>query len=72
MQINLINEVNPNYTAIEQILTNRGIPYEQIEHFLNTTDSDINDYFDLDNITVGVKMLMHHLSKNNKILIQVD
>lgn len=72
MQINLINEVNPNYTAVEQILTNRGIPYEEIEHFLNTTDSDINDYLDLDNITIGVKMLMHHLSKNNRILIQVD
>ena len=57
MQINLINEVNPNYTATEQILTNRGIPYEQIEHFLNTTDSDINDYLDLDNHFYEMKFI---------------
>lgn len=42
MKYKLINEINPNYTIEEQILTNRGIPYNEINHYLNTTDEDIN------------------------------
>lgn len=72
MQINLINEMNPNYTATEQILTNRGIPYDKINGFLNTTDSDINSFLDLDNMEAAVKMLFKHLNGNSRILIQVD
>ena len=44
MKYSLIKPINPNYNAIEQILTNRGIKQEDIEHFLNTTDADINSY----------------------------
>ena len=44
MKYSLIKPVNPNYNAIEQILTNRGIKQEDIEHYLNTTDADINSY----------------------------
>ena len=72
MQINLINEINPNYTATEQILTNRGIPYDKIDGFLNTTDSDINSFLDLNNMEAAVKMLFKHLKGNSRILIQVD
>ena len=42
MKFKLINPVNPDYSPTEQILTNRGIPIEVIEHYLNTTDKDIN------------------------------
>ena len=42
MKYQLIKEINPNYSAIEQVLTNRGIPYSEIKHYLNTTDNDIN------------------------------
>lgn len=28
-------------STIEQILTNRGIPLNEITHYLNTTDADI-------------------------------
>ena len=72
MQINLINEINPNYTATEQILTNRGIPYDKINAYLNTTDSDINSFLDLNNMEAAVKMLFKHLKCNSRILIQVD
>ena len=41
MRYQLIKPMNPNYNALEQILTNRGIPYEEIYHYLNTTDADI-------------------------------
>ena len=34
----LINEINPNYSAIEQILTNRGIALEDIPSYLKTTE----------------------------------
>lgn len=44
MKYKLINPINKNYTALETILTNRHIPYAEIEHYLNTTDNDINDF----------------------------
>jgi single-stranded-DNA-specific exonuclease len=72
MRVNLINEINPNYTATEQILTNRGIPYDKINAYLNTTDADINSFLDLNNIEAAVKMLFKHLKNNSRILIQVD
>lgn len=42
MKFQLINPINPHYTTIEQILTNRNIPISQIKHYLKTTDQDIN------------------------------
>ena len=30
MRYKLINEMNPDYSAIEQILVNRGIPKDEI------------------------------------------
>ena len=30
-------------TAVEQVLANRGIKPENVEHYLNTTDEDILD-----------------------------
>ena len=44
MKYKLINEINSEYTATEQVLVNRGIPLNEIHHYLNTTDKDINDY----------------------------
>ena len=38
MKFQLINPINPHYTTIEQILTNRNIPLSQIKHYLKTTD----------------------------------
>ena len=43
MKYKLIKEINPQYNAIQQILTNRGIDFNEIHHYLNTTDNDIND-----------------------------
>ena len=42
MKYKLINPINPQYNTIEQILTNRHIPLEEVAHYLNTTDNDIN------------------------------
>ena len=42
MRYQLINPINQKLSTIEQILVNRGIPLEQIPHYLNTTDNDIS------------------------------
>lgn len=44
MRYQLISSINPNYSAREQVLTNRGIKYEEIPHYINTTDNDINSF----------------------------
>ena len=48
MKYQLIKPINNNYSPIEQILTNRGIPFNEIKHYLNTTDNDINPPENLD------------------------
>lgn len=44
MKYKLINTPNSSWTAIEQVLHNRGI--KDVNHYLNTTDQDINSYKD--------------------------
>lgn len=62
----------PMYTPVEQVLVNRGIPYDQINHYLNTTDNDILDPRLIPHLDEGAKMLIKHISQNDKVLIQVD
>lgn len=62
----------PIYTPVEQVLVNRGIPYDQINHYLNTTDNDILDPRLIPHLDEGAKMLIRHISQNDKVLIQVD
>lgn len=44
MKFKLVDSINSNYSALEQILTNRGIKYEDLYHYINTTDDDINSF----------------------------
>ena len=44
MKYKLINQPNKDYSTIKQILINRGIKQQDIQHYLNLTDQDINDY----------------------------
>lgn len=44
MRYKLINQPNKDYSPIKQILINRGIKQQDIQHYLNLTDQDINDY----------------------------
>ena len=61
-----------NLTAVERVLTNRGIALEDIPHYLNTTDDDILDPNLIDRMHDGVVMLIKHIQRKDKILIQVD
>lgn len=45
MNYKLIKPIIPSYSALEQILTNRGVPYNEINAYLNTTDDDVNSFF---------------------------
>lgn len=59
-------------TMIEQVLLNRGIKRENIEHFLNLSDADIINPNRVANIEDGVKMLMKHISNNDIIYLPID
>lgn len=59
-------------TAVERVLSNRGIKPLDIKHYLNTTDDDILNPALIANIETGVKMLIKHIAANDKILIQID
>ena len=74
MKYKLIAPVNPSYSAIEQVLTNRGIPYDEINHYLNTTDEDINSYnsFGKDNLRHAAAALIRCIQLDQKALVIVD
>ena len=59
-------------SAVEQVLLNRGISPENVDHYLNTTDADILDPMLIMNIKEGAKMLISHVAQNDKVLIQID
>ncbi len=63
---------NKVLTAVEQVLANRGIAPENVEHYLNTTNKDIVDPLLIKNIKKGAKMLIKHISQNDKVLVQID
>lgn len=74
MKYQLINPINLNYSAIEQILTNRGVRYEDIFHYINTTDNDINSFTLLreDKIRTGAKKLLFTIASNQDAFMPVD
>lgn len=74
MKYQLIQEPNKNYSALEQILVNRGIPHENIEHFLNVSQEDLNDplMFGADVVKSGAKTLLKNVVLGKDILIIVD
>lgn len=74
MNYKLIKDINPNYTAIEQILTNRGIPLNEITHYLHTTDSDINEPEALgeENLKAAAACLTGIIAQDKNALIIVD
>lgn len=66
------SQENNELSAIERVLTNRGIPLENVEHYLNTTDNDIISPLQLNNMHEGAIMLIKHIKQNSPVFIQVD
>lgn len=57
---------------VEQVLVNRGIKLNEVEHYLHTTENDILDPLMIARIEDGVKMLISHISQGHKIFVQID
>lgn len=67
MEYQLINPRDKSKSAIEQVLTNRGV--KNINHYLNTTENDILDPLLLNNMKEGAKLLISHISQGSKIMV---
>lgn len=74
MRYQLINQIHPSYSALEQVLTNRGIPRSEINHYLNTTDADINSFMKLggDRLLKAARTLMTAIQTDSRALVIVD
>jgi single-stranded-DNA-specific exonuclease len=75
MNYKLYKETNPQYSALQQILYNRGIPIEKQEEWLNANENDIYSWRELDNslkMQRAVQMVQDTILKNNDILVVVD
>ena len=76
MKFQLIqSSLNPLTTStVELVLNNRGIKSENIEHYLNTTDEDINNplLFGEERLAAAARALIKNIADNKNCLIVVD
>jgi len=74
MKYSLIKPINQNYTATEQILTNRNIPKEEIPHYLNTTWADVAqpESFGLELLKEAATELIYAVNLNIDTFLIVD
>lgn len=72
MEYILLNRPDPALTLVEQVFLNRGIQPEDIEGYLNPSETNVIDATLLDNMDAGVAMLIKHISNNDKIFLLVD
>lgn len=70
IQPRLLDKIN--LTAVERVLSNRGIMPENINHYLNTTDDDLIDPATIKNIMEGAKTLVAHIYNEDDIFCQID
>lgn len=56
-------------SAVEQVFANRGIAPENLEHYLNVSEEDLIDPASIKNMEEGVKLLIKHISNNDKTFI---
>ena len=74
MKYKIIAPTVPGYSAVEQILVNRGILHSDIKKYLNTTDNDINSFmlFGEENLKTAAKTLLKCIQDNGSCLIIID
>jgi single-stranded-DNA-specific exonuclease len=73
MKLKLLGVNNPNYSTLEQVLVNRKIPYNEIHHYMNTSDADISDPTAFgDCIEKGAKMLVSNIQQESNTLVICD
>lgn len=72
MKYTLRQPVNENYSTIEQIFTNRGIPAKDIENYINVTEKNNLSPLKLKNIEDAAKLLIKHIGLGSRIYVQID
>lgn len=74
MKFKLYKDTIPEYSALNQILYNRGIELEDQRIWLNADWSQINDWRLLDEkkILQGIKLIQETMNNNQDIMIVVD
>lgn len=74
MKFKLINEPNEEYTTIEQILVNRGIPRSEIYKYTHLDDSVINPPTALGEelLHEAAKVLFWAIQEQKKAFVVVD
>lgn len=70
MKYELISPRDKTLPAVEQVLQNRGI--QDIKHYLNTDDTDILDPSLIANIKEGAMMLVSHIKRESRVMVQID
>lgn len=69
MNYQLIAPRVPGMSMVEQVLINRGIDHIDVTHYLHTSEEDILDPTYIKNVVDGAKMLIKHISQNDKVFI---
>lgn len=74
MKYKLIKPIQKKYTALQQILYNRGINIEDIDSYLNTSDDCINHFSLLgkDNLFKAATALIKTITNNESAVVIVD
>lgn len=75
MKYKLINEPNSNYSAKEQILINRGIPQEELYHYMNLTKEDLSfptDFMPAEGLDIIASCYLNHIENEDEICFIVD
>lgn len=74
MKYKLIKPINPSYSIVQQILTNRNIPHNEIQHYLYTADSDINapEALGQDKLKAAATLLIKTIQSDNQALVIID
>lgn len=65
---------NQSTSTVENVLLNRGIKKSDIQHYLHTTDDDINNYlsFGVEDIAAGINLVKDVIKNNKSMLVVVD
>ena len=58
--------------ALYKVLADRGMDIQNIPHYINTTDDDINPPTKLDNIDFAITRVHNAIERNEKMLAVVD
>ena len=72
MRYQLIAPRDEAMSAVEQVLSNRGIKLEDMDRFKYPSQNDIIDPLKLEHMNEGAKMLIKHIGQDDEIFIQVD